>query len=75
MTHFAAMLYEALSANALAILLWIGSLAANAIGWYILASRQNSKETVQRLEKIEKSNKRIQGWVFGRFGVDLNGDN
>lgn len=74
LTFYAYLLYEAMTANSLSILLWIGSLVVNAIGWYIIASRQNNKEMEQRLEKIERSNKRIQGWVFGRFNVDLNGD-
>lgn len=63
-----------MSANTLTLLLWLGQLAVNAIGWYILASRQSNKQIVSRLEHLEKYNKRLIGWVFGKFGVDLNGD-
>lgn len=63
-----------ISANLLSVLLFLGQAVISIIGWYLLASRQNTKETSERMASLERFRDKTIGWVKGAFGVNLNGD-
>jgi len=65
---------QAISANFLGFLLWVLNLIVGIIGWWFASRRKTDHELLGRIEKIEKAQKRMNGWVQGAFGVNLNGD-